>query len=154
MSTPKFITICHQAKQLVDKIPVEEETIKDLIDDYREAAEIFFAEGMYWELYNFDKKYPDVTSSFNALKKVVEVYDTLPEDVYKIMKVDSFRPAVLFYCGRKAEHAIINHQDVVEAMKGYQGEFLINMFSGAFKSGAFKPNDSSIPSSSDDDLPF
>ena len=93
-------------------------------------------------------------ASADALKKVIDMYDTLPQDVYKIMEVDSFRPAVLFYCGRKAERAILNHEDVGEAMKGYQGEFLINMFSGAFKSGAFKPNDSSIPSSSDDDLPF
>ena len=97
MSKPRFITICQQAKQLLDLIPVEEETIKNLIDDYREAAEIFFAEGMYWELYDFDKKYPDATSSFNALKKVIDMYDTLPQDVYKIMEMDSFRPVVLFY---------------------------------------------------------
>ncbi len=149
MSKPKFITICQQAKQLVDMIPEKEETIQNLIDNYRYAAEIFFAEGMYWELYDFDKKYSDVSSSFNALKKVIEVYETLPHDVYKIMEVDSFRPAVLFFCGRKAERAILNQQDVVEAMKGYQGEFMKDMLSGAFKS-----NESDAPSSSDDDLPF
>lgn len=148
MSKPKFITICQQAKQLLDLIPVEEETIKNLIDDYREAAEIFFAEGMYWELYDFDKKYPDATSSFNALKKVIDMYETLPHDVYKIMEVDSFRPAVLFYCGRKAERAILNQQDVVEAMKGYQGEFMMDMLSG------IKPKESDAPSPSGDDLPF
>jgi ferritin-like protein len=148
MSKPRFITICQQAKQLLDLIPVEEETIKNLIDDYREAAEIFFAEGMYWELYDFDKKYPDATSSFNALKKVIDMYDTLPQDVYKIMEVDSFRPAVLFYCGRKAERAILNQQDVVEAMKGYQGEFMMDMLSG------IKPKESDAPSPSGDDLPF
>ena len=148
MSKPRFITICQQAKQLLDLIPVEEETIKNLIDDYREAAEIFFAEGMYWELYDFDKKYPDATSSFNALKKVIDMYDTLPQDVYKIMEVDSFRPAVLFYCGRKAERAILNQQDVVEAMKGYQGEFMMDMLSG------IKLKESDAPSPSGDDLPF
>ena len=148
MSKPRFITICQQAKQLLDLIPVEEETIKNLIDDYREAAEIFFAEGMYWELYDFDKKYPDATSSFNALKKVIDMYDTLPQDVYKIMEVDSFRPAVLFYCGRKAERAILNQKDVVEAMKGYQGEFMMDMLSG------IKPKESDAPSPSGDDLPF
>lgn len=148
MSKPRFITICQQAKQLLDLIPVEEETIKNLIDDYREAAEIFFAEGMYWELYDFDKKYPDATSSFNALKKVIDMYETLPHDVYKIMEVDSFRPAVLFYCGRKAERAILNQQDVVEAMKGYQGEFMMDMLSG------IKPKESDAPSPSGDDLPF
>ena len=148
MSKPRFITICQQAKQLLDLIPVEEETIKNLIDDYREAAEIFFAEGMYWELYDFDKKYPDATSSFNALKKVIDMYDTLPQDVYKIMEVDSFRPAVLFYCGRKAERAILNQQDVVEAMIGYQGEFMMDMLSG------IKPKESDAPSPSGDDLPF
>ena len=151
MSKPRFITICQQAKTLLDMIPVEEETIKDLIVNYREASEIFFAEGMYWELYDFDKKYPNVTSAFNALKKVIEVYDTLPQDVYKIMKVDSFRPATLFYCGRKAERAILNHQDVATAMKGYQGEFMIDMLSGA---GAFKSKESDAPSSSGNDLPF
>ena len=148
MSKPRFITICQQAKQLLDLIPVEEETIKNLIDDYREAAEIFFAEGMYWELYDFDKKYPDATSSFNALKKAIDMYETLPHDVYKIMEVDSFRPAVLFYCGRKAERAILNQQDVVEAMKGYQGEFMMDMLSG------IKPKESDAPSPSGDDLPF
>lgn len=148
MSKPRFITICQQAKQLLDLIPVEEETIKNLIDDYREAAEIFFAEGMYWELYDFDKKYPDATSSFNALKKVIDMYETLPHDVYKIMEVDSFRPAVLFYCGRKAERAILNQQDVVEAMKGYQGEFMMDMLSG------IKLKESDAPSPSGDDLPF
>ena len=148
MSKPRFITICQQAKQLLDLIPVEEETIKNLIDDYREAAEIFFAEGMYWELYDFDKKYPDATSSFNALKKLIDMYETLPHDVYKIMEVDSFRPAVLFYCGRKAERAILNQQDVVEAMKGYQGEFMMDMLSG------IKPKESDAPSPSGDDLPF
>ncbi len=148
MSKPRFITICQQAKQLLDLIPVEEETIKNLIDDYREAAEIFFAEGMYWELYDFDKKYPDATSSFNALKKVIDMYETLPHDVYKIMEVDSFRPAVLFYCGRKAERAILNQQDVVEAMQGYQGEFMMDMLSG------IKPKESDAPSPSGDDLPF
>ena len=149
MSKPRFITICQQAKQLLDLIPVEEETIKNLIDDYREAAEIFFAEGMYWELYDFDKKYPDATSSFNALKKVIDMYETLPHDVYKIMEVDSFRPAVLFYCGRKAERAILNQQDVVEAMKGYQGEFMMELLSGIPKS-----NEPDCTSSSDNDLPF
>ena len=149
MSKPRFITICQQAKQLLDLIPVEEETIKNLIDDYREAAEIFFAEGMYWELYDFDKKYPDVTSAFNALKKVIEVYDTLPQDVYKIMEVDSFRPATIFHCGRKAERAILNHQDVVEAMKGYQGDFMMNMLSGIAK-----PEETDVPPSSSDELPF
>ena len=149
MSKPRFITICQQAKQLLELIPEKEESLKNLIDDYREAAEIFFAEGMYWELYDFDKKYPDATSSFNALKKVIDMYDTLPQDVYKIMEVDSFRPAVLFHCGRKAERAILNHQDVGEAMKGYQGEFMMNMLSGAFKS---KESDAS--SSSSDDQPF
>lgn len=148
MSKPRFITICQQAKQLLDLIPVEEETIKNLIDDYREAAEIFFAEGMYWELYDFDKKYPDATSSFNALKKVIDMYDTLPQDVYKIMEVDSFRPAVLFYCGRKAERAILNHEDVGEAMKGYQGKFMMDMLSG------IKLKESDAPSPSGDDLPF
>ena len=148
MSKPRFITICQQAKQLLDLIPVEEETIKNLIDDYREAAEIFFAEGMYWELYDFDKKYPDATSSFNALKKVIDMYETLPHDVYKIMEVDSFRPAVLFYCGRKAERAILNHEDVGEAMKGYQGKFMMDMLSG------IKPKESDAPSPSGDDLPF
>lgn len=148
MSKPRFITICQQAKQLLDLIPVEEETIKNLIDDYREAAEIFFAEGMYWELYDFDKKYPDATSSFNALKKVIDMYDTLPQDVYKIMEVDSFRPAVLFYCGRRAERAILNHEDVGEAMKGYQGKFMMDMLSG------IKPKESDAPSPSGDDLPF
>ena len=103
MSKPRFITICQQAKQLLDLVPDKNEDFQYLIDNYREAAEIFFAEGMYWELYDFDKKYPDVTSAFNALKKVIEVYDTLPQDVYKIMKVDSFRPAVLFYCGRYSD---------------------------------------------------
>ena len=151
MSKPRFITICQQAKQLLDLVPDKNEDFQYLIDNYREAAEIFFAEGMYWELYDFDKKYPDVTSAFKALKKVIEVYDTLPQDVYKIMKVDSFRPAVLFFCGRKAERAILNHQDVVEAMKGYQGEFVIDLLSGA---GAFKATDSDAPSSSDIDLPF
>lgn len=149
MTKPRFITICQQAKQLLDMIPDKEETIQYLIDNYREAAEIFFAEGMYWELYDFDKKYPDVTSSFNALKKVVEVYDTLPQDVYKIMEVDAFRPATIFFCGRKAERAILNHQDVVEAMKGYQGDFIRNMLSGAFKS-----QKADVPPSSGDDLPF
>lgn len=148
MSKPKFITICQQAKQLVDMIPGNEETIQYLIDNYREAVEIFFAEGMYWELYDFDKKYPDVTSSFDALKKVIEVYDTLPQDVYEIMKVDPFRPATIFFCGRMAERAIINHQDVVEAMKNYQGGFMMDMLSG------IKTNESSAPSSSDNDLPF
>ena len=148
MSKPKFITICQQAKQLLDMIPDKEETIQYLIDNYREAAEIFFAEGMYWELYDFDKKYPDATSSFNALKKVIDMYETLPHDVYKIMEVDSFRPAVLFYCGRKAERAILNQQDVVEAMKGYQGEFMMDMLSG------IKPKESDAPSPSGDDLPF
>ena len=130
MTKPRFITIWQQAKQYLDMIPEKDETLQYLIDNYREAAEIFFAEGMYWELYDFDKKYPDVTSSFNALKKVIEVYDSLPQDVYKLMKEDSFRPAVLFYCGRKAERAIINHQDVATAMKGYQGAFMKNMLSG------------------------
>ena len=134
MQKPRFLTICQQAKQLVDMIPEKEETIQNLIDNYRDAAEIFFAEGMYWELYDFDKKYPDVSSSFNALKKVIEMYETLPHDVYRIMEVDSFRPAVLFFCGRKAERAILNQQDVVEAMKGYQGEFMMDMLSGALKS--------------------
>ena len=130
MSKPRFITICQQAKQLLDLIPDKDEDIQYLVDNYREASEIFFAEGMYWELYDFDKKYPDVTSAFNALKKVIEVFDTLPQDVYKIMKEDSFRPAVLFYCGRKAERAILNHEDVGEAMKGYQGKFMMDMLSG------------------------
>ena len=134
MQKPRFLTICQQAKQLVDMIPEKEESIQNLIDNYRDAAEIFFAEGMYWELYDFDKKYPDVSSSFNALKKVIEMYETLPHDVYRIMEVDSFRPAVLFFCGRKTERAILNQQDVVEAMKGYQGEFMMDMLSGAFKS--------------------
>lgn len=151
MSKPRFITICQQAKTLLDLIPINEETIKDLIVNYREASEIFFAEGMYWELYEFDKKYPDVTSSFNALKKVIEVYDSLPHDVYEIMKIDTFRPATIFFCGRKAERAIINHQDVATAMKDYQGEFIIDFLSGA---GAFKTTESDGPSSSDDDLPF
>ena len=73
MSKPRFITICQQAKQLLDLIPVEEETIKNLIDDYREAAEFFFAEGMYWELYDFDKKYPEATFASNSLRKIIEV---------------------------------------------------------------------------------
>ena len=150
MSKPRFITICQQAKQLLDLIPDKDEDIQYLVDNYREATEIFFAEGMYWELYDFDKKYPDVTSDFNALKKVVEVYDSLPQDVYKIMKVDPARPAVLFFCGRKAERAIINHQNVAEAMKGYQGEFMMNMLSGL----GFKATDSDAPSSSGNDLPF
>ena len=148
MSKPRFITICQQAKQLLDLIPDKDEDIQYLVDNYREAAEIFFAEGMYWELYDFDKKYPDATSSFNALKKVIDMYETLPHDVYKIMEVDSFRPAVLFYCGRKAERAILNQQDVVEAMKGYQGEFMMDMLSG------IKPKESDAPSPSGDDLPF
>ena len=149
MSKPRFITICQQAKQLLDLIPVEEETIKNLIDDYREAAEIFFAEGMYWELYDFDKKYPDATSSFNALKKVIDMYDTLPQDVYKIMEVDSFRPAVLFYCGRKAERAILDHQDVAESMKDYQSKYMMDMFSKLPKSN--EPEDTPPLS---EDLPF
>ena len=150
MSKPRFITICQQAKQLLDLIPVEEETIKNLIDDYREAAEIFFAEGMYWELYDFDKKYPNVTNPSSALRKVIEVYDSLPQDVYEIMKIDPFRPSVIFFCGRKAERAIINHQNVAEAMKGYQGEFMMNMLSGL----GFKATDSDAPSSSGNDLQF
>ena len=149
MSKPRFITICQQAKQLLDLIPVEEETIKNLIDDYREAAEIFFAEGMYWELYDFDKKYPDATSSFNALKKVIDMYETLPHDVYKIMEVDSFRPAVLFYCGRKAERAILAHQDVAESMKDYQSKYMMDMFSKLPKSN--EPEDTPPLS---EDLPF
>ena len=42
MSKPKFITICQQAKQLLNMIPDKEETIQYLIDNYREAAEFFF----------------------------------------------------------------------------------------------------------------
>ena len=42
MSKPKFITICQQAKQLLDMISDKEETIQYLIDNYREAAEFFF----------------------------------------------------------------------------------------------------------------
>ena len=149
MSKPRFITICQQAKQLLDLIPVEEETIKNLIDDYREAAEIFFAEGMYWELYNFDKKYPDVTNPSSALRKVIEVYDSLPQDVYEIMKIDPFRPSVIFFCGRKAERAIINHQNVAEAMKNYQGNFMMELLSGIPKSN--EPESTPPPS---EDLPF
>ena len=149
MSKPRFITICQQAKQLLDLIPVEEETIKNLIDDYREAAEIFFAEGMYWELYDFDKKYPDVTNPSSALRKVIEVYDSLPQDVYEIMKIDPFRPSVIFFCGRKAERAILNHQDVGEAMKNYQGNFMMELLSGIPKSNV--PESTPPPS---EDLPF
>lgn len=149
MSKPRFITICQQAKQLLDLIPVEEETIKNLIDDYREAAEIFFAEGMYWELYDFDKKYPNVTNPSSALRKVIEVYDSLPQDVYEIMKVDPFRPSVIFFCGRKAERAIINHQNVAEAMKNYQGNFMMELLSGIPKSN--EPESTPPPS---EDLPF
>jgi len=149
MSKPRFITICQQAKQLLDLIPVEEETIKNLIDDYREAAEIFFAEGMYWELYDFDKKYPNVTNPSSALRKVIEVYDSLPQDVYEIMKIDPFRPSVIFFCGRKAERAILNHQDVGEATKNYQGNFMMELLSGIPKSN--EPESTPPPS---EDLPF
>ena len=130
MSKPKFATIRQQAKRLVDMIPEKNESLQYLIDNYREAAEIFFAAGMYWQLYDLNENYPDVKSSFNTLKKVIEVYDSLPQDVYKIMKEDSLMPAVLFYCGRCAEFAIINQLDVVEEMEGNLEGFIHNLLSG------------------------
>ena len=65
------------------------------------------------------------------------------------MKVDPFRPSVIFFCGRKAERAIINHQNVAEAMKNYQGNFMMELLSGIPKSN--EPESTPPPS---EDLPF
>ena len=149
MTKPKFITVCQQAKKLLDMMPVVDEDIKYYIVNYREASEFFFAEGMYWELYDFDKKYPEATFASNSLRKIIEVYDSLPKDVYEIMKVDPFRPAVIFFCGRKAERAILDHQDVAESMKDYQSKYMMDMFSKLPKSN--EPEDTPPLS---EDLPF
>ena len=45
MSKPRFSTICKQAKELMEKIPNMHQNIKNMIENYPKAAEIFFAEG-------------------------------------------------------------------------------------------------------------
>ena len=41
MTKPKFITVCQQAKKLLDMMPVVDEDIKYYIVNYREASEFF-----------------------------------------------------------------------------------------------------------------
>lgn len=127
MSKPRFSTICQQAKGLMEKIPNMSQNIKCMIDYYPKAAEIFFAEGMYWEIYDYGRKYPNNKSSFGAMKIVLEIHKSLPKEVYQAIEADRFTPTILFMCGRKAERAILDHKDVVEAMNDYQIQIIQDM---------------------------
>ena len=127
MSKPRFSTICQQARDLMAKIPNKSEHILSILEYYPKAAEIFFAEGMYWELYEYDKKYPRIKSSIGALKKVLDTHTSLPPEVYEFMKYDRFAPCSLYICGRRAERAIIDNKDAVEAMKGYETETFVSI---------------------------
>ena len=124
MSKPRFITICQQAKGLMEKIPNKTGMMQNMIDSFPKASEIFFAEGMYWEIYEYEKKYPQAKSSFDAMKIVLEIHKSLPQEVYDAIACDAFTPSHLFMCGKKAERAIIEHIDVVEAMKDNQVNIL------------------------------
>ena len=62
MSKPRFITICQQAKGLMEKIPNKTGMMQNMIDSFPKASEIFFAEGMYWEIYEYENKYPQAKS--------------------------------------------------------------------------------------------
>ena len=124
MSKPRFSTICKQAKGLMEKIPNKTGMIQNMIDIFPKAAEIFFAEGMYWEIYEYEKMYPKAKSSFDAMKIVLEIHKSLPHEVYDAIACDAFTPSHLFLCGRKAERAIIEHKDVVEAVRDNQVNIL------------------------------
>lgn len=124
MSKPRFSTICRQAKGLILKIPNKTGMIQKMIDCFPKAAEFFFAEGMYWEIYEYEKKYPKAKSSFDAMKIVFEIHKSLPQEVYDAIACDAFTPSHLFLCGRKAERAIIEHKDILEAMKDSQVNIL------------------------------
>ena len=145
MSKPRFSTICQQARDLMAKIPNKSEHILSILEYYPKAAEIFFAEGMYWELYEFDKKYPRIKSSIGALKKVLDTHTFLPPEVYEFMKYDRFAPCSLYICGRRAERAILDHKDAVEAMKGYETETMISILNYAMEAQENVVNISSHP---------
>lgn len=131
MSKPRFSTICQQAKVLMVKIPNKSRLVLNILENYPKAAEIFFAEGMYWELYELDKKYPRVRSSISALKKVLVTHTSLPQEVYEFMEFEKFTPNIMFVCGRRAERAILNHKDAVEAMQGYEVETMLSILKAA-----------------------
>ena len=145
MSKPRFSTICQQAKELMVKIPNKSQHILGMLEYYPKAAEIFFAEGMYWELYEYDKKYPRIKSSIGALKKVLDTHTSLPPEVYEFMKYNRLAPCSLYICGRRAEHAILDHKDVVEAMKGYEVETMFSILNYAAEAQENAVNVSSHP---------
>ena len=134
MSKPRFSTVCQQAKELMAKIPNKSKHILSILEYYPKAAEIFFAEGMYWELYEYDKKYPRIKTAIGALKKVIETHKSLPQEVYEFMKFERITPTVLFICGRRAERAILDHKDVVKAMEGYEIEIMKSIVEYALES--------------------
>ena len=131
MSKPRFSTICQQARNLMKQIPNKSEHILSMLEYYPKAAEIFFAEGMYWELYEYDKKYPRIKSSIGALKKVLDTHISLPPEVYEFMKYNRFAPCCLYICGCRAERAIMDNKDVVEAMNGYETETFFSILNYA-----------------------
>lgn len=145
MSKPRFTTICQQARNLMVKIPNKSEHILSIIENYPKAAEIFFAEGMYWELYEYDKKYPRIKSSISALEKVIETHKSLPPEVFVFMKYNRLAPCSLYICGRRAERAVLANKDVIEAMKGYEAETMISILNCAMEAQENVVNISSHP---------
>lgn len=160
MSKPRFSTICKQAKELMEKIPNKPQNIKNMIENYPKAAEIFFAEGMYWEIYEYDRRYPNNKSSIGAMKIVLDIHKYLPKEVYQAIEDDHLTPTILFLCGRKAERAILNHKDVIEEMNDCQvqisqdmmtthteeqrDESLVNVYNGPLTQGERSANKGKI----------